>query len=141
FDYDALRVCLANRLGVQNIERITMGRDLEIVVLEVVEHYSGTESDAFVEAVHAHNPGAPRLAAFYDAYKRARDAARPLPGVHPFDMRLLAGDRLFLNRGSLRKALRRLASPTGANVLIVNAPVGIVGKSHTKWLIEYFAQY
>jgi hypothetical protein len=68
----------------------------------------------------------------------ALDVDAPLlsAGQNPFDGRLLAQRRPFLDRNLVREALADLASTGGARVLVVNGPAGS-GRSHIWFLVSH----
>lgn len=58
----------------------------------------------------------------------------------PYEVRQLPSKRVFINRKTLRAALRNLASPNGARVLVVYGPPE-VGKTYSFYLIDHIARH
>jgi hypothetical protein len=134
YDPDRFTLMLGQRLG-RHLYNIVMGGAFQTQVAAVV---AASEQQGWtielVKAAHDFNPGADRLKQFHrDFQPVAADAA-----ADPYEAYRLRGDLLFLNRKSLRKALKRLASPTGRRVLLVDGPPSS-GKTWTINLIQHVA--
>jgi hypothetical protein len=101
---------------------------------------------AFVAAVRSRNPADP---AFAQIESDLKAFAAPVPATDPFEVCLLSGGHVLVNRTKLRSALKELCKATGKRILVIKDDPTIAarkelriktGKSHTLQMISYLDQ-
>jgi hypothetical protein len=134
FDYARLKAMLSSRLD-RKLEEISLGDNLEVVVAVLVARaHGGGWMSELIEAAHAERPDDQNIQKIYNDYLAQRGA----PGSNPWDVHVLPGRRLMVDRTLLRQAGGRLERPGGTCALVLVGPKDS-GKSHSEYLFHHVA--